>query len=201
MRYIFLLIIILIIILICYLFYKTPELFAVKNFNCSVNMNKDSCTNQQNCVWCNKTKSYNNITFFNRTYCDQKSKNDAYRVSNKIYKVKLDGVKKILRENCYSRCPQTQCKKLYSYIQSAEDCLKCQKNKNNCYHKEMVSGYCSPCAKNKKQKSCMLVNKFGCPDSTDLNNMTGVMPYYYEVSSNNANSAYNTECKFCWNLK
>lgn len=180
---------------------KTREFFSTNINKCNNIVNKNKCNINNKCVWCKKTKLCTDLSLYDRTYCEPDINITPYKVTDKIYKAKLNGVIRILQKGCYDRCSKKECEKLYSYIQSAEDCLKCQKNKNNCYHKELVTGYCSPCEKNEKQNSCMLVNKFGCPNPNDLNNMNGIMPYYYEVKSNSVNSPYNTECKFCWNLK
>ena len=179
--------------------YERREGFRSNIKKCNQIYRKEDCNNK--CVWCKKSGKCTDISLFNRSFCEDNIKKNIYKVPDKIVKSKLKGYTHILEKGCFDRCPKKECEKLYSYINSAKECLKCHQNKKNCYHKKMVGGYCSPCDKNEEQVSCLNVNRFGCPNPNDLNNMNGVMPYYYQVKTNSVNSAYDTECRFCWNLK
>jgi hypothetical protein len=123
-------------------------------------------------------------------------------IDNKLYKIKLEEETPVYIEDCYEKCNETECIKLYEKRKILNKCLECNSQKNKCYNKSIIGGVCNDCETEdiKDKIDCYDIHNFGCPLIDDLESTKGVSPYYIEVPDNNVNSPYNKKCVFCWNI-
>ena len=116
---------------------------------------------------------------------------------NYIFRIPYD--KKIKYKDCLQNCDRGSCLKLYNKALLYDNCKKCRE-KGMCFSRELIHGVCNPCMKGEKPINCESIYQFGCKNPYNLEDIDGVRPYYIMVDANAVNYAYDTKCKFCWNL-
>lgn len=116
---------------------------------------------------------------------------------NTIYKLPKNY--KLQYKDCLLKCSERDCLKMFHQKKILDKCNECQ-NKGMCFNKLVIDGVCDICNKDSKKINCSSIFKYGCKNPDNILNFQGSSPYYIMVKSNNPNYAYDTECKFCWNL-
>lgn len=117
----------------------------------------------------------------------------------KLYKIKLNSNIKLETEDCYEKCGASECTKMNSMTKILEKCIKCNSEKNKCFHKSIIGGVCDDCT-NEEKVDCFNIQNFGCTNPYNMHNNNGVPPYYIQTPDDSVNSPYNKKCVFCWNL-
>jgi len=117
----------------------------------------------------------------------------------KMFKKTLKGVN-ILVDDCFSKCNAQDCIKLDQKKKLIEDCFKCNKQKNKCFHKSIIGGNCDDCdgVDMKDKIDCSAINNFGSPNPENLDDLIGVSPYYFLLNDNSPVSPFNKKCVFSW---
>jgi hypothetical protein len=119
----------------------------------------------------------------------------------KLFKKTLNNIK-ILKNDCYSQCDLGNCQKLDAQTKLVERCMKCNLQKNKCFHKTIIGGECDDCdgVDIKDKLDCLAIANFGCPNPDSLDDLRGVDPYYFMLNDNSPVSPFNKKCVFCWQI-
>lgn len=119
----------------------------------------------------------------------------------KLFKKTLNNIK-ILKDECFEKCDQSNCIKLDQQAKILKKCLTCNKQKNKCFNKTIIGGQCDDCdgVDIKDKFDCLSLVNFGCPNPENLDNAKGVEPYYFLLNNNSPTSPFNKKCVFCWQI-